>query len=199
MDTGESKLKKTLYLMRHGQTLFNVRKKIQGFCDAPLTELGIQQANIASSYFKDNGIVFTKAYSSTSERACDTLEWITNMDYTRLKGLKEWNFGTFEGESEDLNPPLPYGDFFAGFGGEREMDFRTRLVETMESIMSQENHDVVLAVSHGAACAQFARNWEATSQIGPISGLKNCCILKFEYENSAFTLVDFINHDFANA
>ncbi|MBC1475410.1 histidine phosphatase family protein [Listeria grandensis] len=192
-------MKKTLYLMRHGQTLFNVRKKIQGFCDAPLTELGIQQANIASSYFKDNGIVFTKAYSSTSERACDTLEWITNMDYTRLKGLKEWNFGTFEGESEDLNPPLPYGDFFAGFGGEREMDFRTRLVETMESIMSQENHDVVLAVSHGAACAQFARNWEATSQIGPISGLKNCCILKFEYENSAFTLVDFINHDFANA
>lgn len=196
---GESKLKKTLYLMRHGQTLFNVRKKIQGFCDAPLTELGIQQANIASSYFKDNGIVFTKAYSSTSERACDTLERITNMDYTRLKGLKEWNFGTFEGESEDLNPPLPYGDFFAGFGGEREMDFRARLVETMESIMSQENHDVVLAVSHGAACAQFARNWEATSQIGPISGLKNCCILKFEYENSAFTLVDFINHDFANA
>ncbi|MBC6316513.1 histidine phosphatase family protein [Listeria grandensis] len=192
-------MKKTLYLMRHGQTLFNVRKKIQGFCDAPLTELGIQQANIASSYFKDNGIVFTKAYSSTSERACDTLERITNMDYTRLKGLKEWNFGTFEGESEDLNPPLPYGDFFAGFGGEREMDFRARLVETMESIMSQENHDVVLAVSHGAACAQFARNWEATSQIGPISGLKNCCILKFEYENSAFTLVDFINHDFANA
>ncbi|WP_036066302.1 histidine phosphatase family protein [Listeria grandensis] len=192
-------MKKTLYLMRHGQTLFNVRKKIQGFCDAPLTELGIQQANIASSYFKDNGIVFTKAYSSTSERACDTLERITNMDYTRLKGLKEWNFGTFEGESEDLNPPLPYGDFFAGFGGEREMDFRARLVETMESIMSQENHDVVLAISHGAACAQFARNWEATSQIGPISGLKNCCILKFEYENSAFTLVDFINHDFANA
>ncbi|MBC1936720.1 histidine phosphatase family protein [Listeria grandensis] len=192
-------MKKTLYLMRHGQTLFNVRKKIQGFCDAPLTELGIQQANIASSYFKVNGIVFTKAYSSTSERACDTLERITNMDYTRLKGLKEWNFGTFEGESEDLNPPLPYGDFFAGFGGEREMDFRARLVETMESIMSQENHDVVLAVSHGAACAQFARNWEATSQIGPISGLKNCCILKFEYEKSAFTLVDFINHDFANA
>ena len=26
------------------------------------------------------------------------------MPYTRLKGLKEMNFGTFEGESEDLNP-----------------------------------------------------------------------------------------------
>ncbi|EUJ26899.1 histidine phosphatase family protein [Listeria cornellensis] len=192
-------MKKTLYLMRHGQTLFNVRKKIQGFCDAPLTELGIYQAKVAGDYFKKEGITCGAAYSSTSERACDTLELITDMPYTRLKGLKEWNFGTFEGESEDLNPPLPYGNFFAGFGGEREMDFRARLVETMESIMNQEDHDVVLAVSHGAACAQFARNWEANSKIGPITGLKNCCILKFEYENSNFTLVDFMNHDFANA
>ncbi len=49
-------MKKTLYLMRHGQTLFNARKKIQGWCDAPLTELGIKQAKIAGKYFKDNKI-----------------------------------------------------------------------------------------------------------------------------------------------
>ena len=30
--------------MRHGQTLFNVRRRIQGWCDSPLTELGKQQA-----------------------------------------------------------------------------------------------------------------------------------------------------------
>ena len=35
---------KHLYMMRHGQTLFNVRKRIQGSCDSPLTELGIKQA-----------------------------------------------------------------------------------------------------------------------------------------------------------
>ena len=40
-------MKKTLYLMRHGQTLFNVQHKIQGWCDAPLTELGMRvQVNI---------------------------------------------------------------------------------------------------------------------------------------------------------
>ena len=33
---------KILYLMRHGQTLFNVRRKIQGVCDAPLTPLGVE-------------------------------------------------------------------------------------------------------------------------------------------------------------
>lgn len=189
-------MKKTLYLMRHGQTLFNQRKKIQGFCDAPLTELGVKQAKIAGSYFKEHKISFDQAYSSTSERASDTLELITDKNYTRLKGLKEWNFGTFEGESEDLNPPLPYGDFFAAYGGEREIDFRNRLIETMENMMNQDNHEIVLAVSHGAACAQFARYWEKKSEIGKITGLKNCCILKFEYENGKFTLVNFINHDF---
>ena len=92
-------MKKTLYLMRHGQTLFNARKKIQGWCDAPLTELGIKQAKIAGKYFKDNNIVFDHAYSSTSERACDTLELVCDLPYHRVKGLKEWNFGIYEGDT----------------------------------------------------------------------------------------------------
>lgn len=78
-----------------------------------MTELGIKQAKIAGKYFKDNNIVFDHAYSSTSERACDTLELVCDLPYHRVKGLKEWNFGIYEGESEDLNPPLPYGDFLS--------------------------------------------------------------------------------------
>ena len=35
-------MKKTFYLMRHGQTLFNLRRKIQGACDSPLTKRGIE-------------------------------------------------------------------------------------------------------------------------------------------------------------
>ena len=34
---------KKLYLMRHGQTLFNQMHKIQGWCDSPLTEAGIKR------------------------------------------------------------------------------------------------------------------------------------------------------------
>ena len=104
--------------MRHGQTLFNVGKKIQGFCDSPLTDLGIEQAKKASEYFKD--IELTHAYSSTSERCCDTLEIVTEnrMPYVRLKGLKEMNFGIYEGESEDLNPDREtFETFFVKYGG----------------------------------------------------------------------------------
>ena len=123
---------KTLYLMRHGQTLFNLRHKVQDWCDAPLTDFGIYQAKVAGKYFKDAGITFDDAYSSTQERACDTLELVTDgkLPYKRVKGLKEWNFGTFEGESEDLNPPLPYGDFFVTYGGESQDQVQERMAST---------------------------------------------------------------------
>ncbi len=46
-------MKKIFYIMRHGQTLFNLRRKIQGACDSPLTELGVKQAQAAAEYFKN--------------------------------------------------------------------------------------------------------------------------------------------------
>lgn len=184
---------KTLYLMRHGQTLFNVRRKVQGVCDSPLTELGIEQAKKAAQYFKDHGITFDHAYSSTSERACDTLELVTDMEYKRVKGLKEWNFGVFEGESEDLNPKLPYGDFFKAFGGEGELEMRERVNRALTEIMEREDHQVVLAVSHGAACRQFMRYWEHVNPMQPNGRLGNCCILRFRYENGQFELQEIVN------
>ena len=125
-------MKKTFYLMRHGQTLFNLRRKIQGACDSPLTELGIKQAQGVGEYFKDIDLDY--AYSSTSERSSDTLVYIIGKDtpYTRLKGLKEMNFGTFEGESEDLNPKdrEVFGTFFLSYGGESRAQVSERMVRT---------------------------------------------------------------------
>lgn len=188
-------MKKTLYLMRHGETLFNKQKKIQGWCDAPLTELGIKQAEIASEYFVENNVVLDHAYSSTSERACDTLEIVTRykMPYTRLKGLKEWNFGAFEGKDEYLNPKLPYGDFFKAWGGEGEMELRERVSKTIKEIMDKDDHNVVLAVSHGASCAQFYREWEKYAKIEKTERFYPCVILKYEYEDGIFTLLEINN------
>lgn len=188
---------KTFYIMRHGQTLFNVRRKIQGACDSPLTELGIKQAEKAREYFKD--IKLTDAYSSTSERCCDTLEIVTEnkMPYKRLKGLKEMNFGTYEGESEDLNPPHHLKeDYFKNFGGESRDDVKERLKETCINIMEQAGHNSVLAVSHAGACLHFLRNWATEEEIQTLRDngvtFSNCCIFKYEYANKTFKLVDVI-------
>ena len=187
---------KTLYLMRHGQTLFNSRRKIQGACDSPLTNTGIKQAQFACEYFKKNNIIFDQAYSSTQERASDTLELVTDMPYTRLKGLKEWNFGTFEGESEDLNPPIDpkrktYGDFFLQYNGESDIQVAERMNNCLTNLMEKDDHRNVLAVSHGGACYAFLRKWEDT-----IVRISNCAILKFEYKNREFKFIEAINHDF---
>lgn len=191
---------KTLYLMRHGQTLFNKRHRIQGWCDAPLTDLGVYQAQVAGQYFKNAGVVFDAAYSSTSERACDTLEIVTNcsLPYQRVKGIKEWNFGTFEGESEDLNPPLPYKDFFVTYGGESQEQVQARMAATILQLMQETDGQSVLMVSHGAAMANFARAWEDNWRLDNLGHMTNCGILKFTFEYDQFYLEEVIGHDFSS-
>ena len=187
-------MKKDLYLMRHGQTLFNVRRRIQGWCDSPLTELGKQQALKAKEYLKD--ISFDHYYSSTSERCCDTIELIIgNHYYKRLKGLKERNFGLFEGESEDLNPKFDdfgYDDLFPHYGGERKEDVQKRLKETLTDVMDKEDHQTVLALSHAGACMCFLSTVIDPEEVLKRGGLTNCCILHFTFENDTFKFVEII-------
>ncbi|MDD6513093.1 histidine phosphatase family protein [Sharpea azabuensis] len=194
-------MKKTLYLMRHGQTLFNVEHKIQGWCDSPLTEQGIKQAEIAARYFDDNKITFDHCYASTSERACDTLEIVTHhkYPYTRVKGLKEWNFGRFEAMDEFLNPQLPhgYGDFFVQYGGESQQQVTERMVKTLTEIMEKEDHHDVLALSHGGACFFFVRAFDDYNAVIDYSRVGNCTIFKLVYEDGIFSCVDIIQSDFS--
>ena len=176
---------KTLYLMRHGQTLFNLRHKVQGWCDAPLTDFGIYQAKVAGQYFKDAGIIFDDAYSSTQERACDTLELVTDgkLPYKRVKGLKEWNFGTFEGESEDL---------FVPYGGEGVYQVGERVLVTLTEVMEQADAEPVLAVSHGGAMWAFYLKIAAQA-LDPKVRFGNCAICHYHYEQGYFKLVEVID------
>ncbi|MBO2728604.1 histidine phosphatase family protein [Lactiplantibacillus plantarum] len=190
---------KTLYMMRHGETLFNRLKKIQGACDSPLTPKGIADAQRVGAYFQAQGITFDHAYSSTQERASDTLELVTKQPYERLKGIKEWNFGVFEGESEVLNPkPDPvrrsHGDFFCQYGGESDLQVQERVVKTLTAVMARPNHQQVLAVSHGGASFMFLRQWLSMDEIeqqGIV--LHNCAVIKYQYDAGRFTFEKIIN------
>ncbi len=180
---------KKLYLMRHGQTLFNEQNKIQGWCDSPLTELGIKQAKAARRYFVENNIRFDHAYCSTAERCSDTLEIITSQPYQRLKGLKEMFYGQLEGESERLscNDPKECETYYLQFGGESSNTVRDRMMNTLTGIMEQSGHESVLAVSHGGACFNFLRAvQDPTEELK--KGLGNCCIFVYSYDSGCFAL-----------
>lgn len=190
----------TIYLMRHGETLFNRLHKKQGWCDSPLTQLGIQQALVAKEYFKNNEITFDEAFCSTAERASDTLEIITTQPYTRLKGLKEWNFGRYEGQDEFLNPPQPYGDFFKTFEGEGETEVQERFNAAMLKIAKETTGQQILVVAHAAAIRAFMRLWEHTTEIPSLKRLTNCGILRFDFdsEQEQFHLQEVVEHDFSD-
>ena len=172
---------KDLYLMRHGQTFFNQEGLVQGACDSPLTELGQEQARQAGAYLKEQGIHFGQLYSSTQERASDTLELVSGRtDYTRLKGIKEWNFGLFEAQPECLQPKFRPGatsfeDLFVPYGGEGVDQVGERVLVTLTEVMEQADAEQVLAVSHGGAMWAFYLKIAAQA-LDPKVRFGNCAI-----------------------
>ena len=189
---------KTLYLMRHGETLFNRLQLIQGWCDSPLTELGRSQAEQARAYFEQNGIHFDYLYSSTSERACETLELVSKRsDYKRLKGLKEFNFGRMEGKPEYLHPnrrseQKGHGDFYLQYDGESDSQLEERVKQTIDTLVEEaEEGATILAVSHAGAIMSFFRQFEAA--VLPDSPISNCNIFKYEIKEGHFALAELID------
>lgn len=63
-----------LYLVRHGQTEWNIQKRMQGWEDSALTEKGVNNAIALRK--KLEGVEFTAAYTSTSERTIETARLI---------------------------------------------------------------------------------------------------------------------------
>ena len=189
---------KDLYLMRHGQTFFNQEGLVQGTCDSPLTELGQDQARQAGAYLKERGIRFGQLYSSTQERASDTLELVSGRtDYTRLKGIKEWNFGLFEAQPERLQPKFRPGatsfeDLFVPYGGEGVDQVGERMLVTLTEVMEQAGAEPVLAVSHGGAMWAFYLKIAAQA-LDPKVRFGNCVICHYHYENDQFLLRQVID------
>ena len=140
------------YFVRHGKTLFNRKGRMQGWCDSPLLEEGIQQAeNVASAL---RNVPFNRAYSSTSERAWDTAKEICKYHDIPLiltKGLKEFSFGSLDGARKEEVLDSPFFDDWSSKGGETNEGFAKRVRSTMQNIVNESHDgDTILLVSHGA-------------------------------------------------
>lgn len=146
------------YYVRHGETLFNVCNRMQGWCDSPLTELGIQNAKEAKKILEK--VPFNAAYVSTSERCRDTCSIIVEgreIPVYESKGLKEVNFGTWEGVKVDrhldeINRRRGNGIHWDDCGGDSNETFGKRVREVYNKIYEECNDGAqILIVSHGAA------------------------------------------------
>lgn len=185
---------RTLYLVRHGRTLFNEKRIIQGWSDSPLTAEGEQQAARLGRYFDHEGIAFDHVYTSTAARTHATTELITSVPFTRDPGLREWFFGAFEGERISLMPARPWGDFYLQFGGESQDQVRSRVCAALDAIMRRPGHERVLAVSHGSACREFMERWQASAAGTYRDVPGNCSVMRYAFDpaTGVFSLEDVL-------
>lgn len=180
---------KKLYLLRHGQTEFNVKKLVQGRCDSPLTDLGRKQAGIAAAWLKGHDVVPDKVVSSPLGRAMDTAQLVAtellgpDAAVEPCEGIIERCYGTFEEGPHDALPTDVWdpGEDLVPFGGEGSRALQERMVDTLTNIMGSEGIETFLAVSHGSASRQFIRA-AAPEGFKLPAKLPNCAIMIFDFD-----------------
>lgn len=95
-------MKTELYLVRHGETEWNVLGKFQGSSNIDLSDAGRKQAEFLSKRFHNN---FDCIYTSPLNRAVETAEIICKRNPSKKpvisEGLTEVNFGEWEGYTMD--------------------------------------------------------------------------------------------------
>ncbi len=147
------------YLIRHGETEWNHSKKIQGWKDVDLNDLGLFQAEMLAKYYQHTHVDFI--YASDLKRAYKTahiFSEITHKDIIKEPLLREIDFGAWEGYTwkEIL---VQYKDFFdqggindfdsAIHGGESLLSFKKRAYSHFLSLVSQHKDQDVFIFTHG--------------------------------------------------
>ncbi|MDP5274329.1 histidine phosphatase family protein [Chengkuizengella axinellae] len=149
----------TLYITRHGQTEWNLEKRMQGHKDSPLTPLGIQQAQWLGQSLSDTDI--DVIYASSSGRTRKTAELVKNkrdIEIIPSDILREINMGLWEGQIiSDLEQKYPeqHNAFwktphlYESFEGESFHDLHDRVIPYLKDILSKHRGQTILIVTHG--------------------------------------------------
>ena len=147
-----------IYIVRHGQTEQNLKKKLQGRSNHPLTDLGREQASAVGDAFCDAGIVFDKVYTSPLDRAIETAKLVAgDVPIECEDALIEMDYGPYEGT--DLhNLPPEVEEFFQDFahnpapeGMEQLSSVVARAGEFLERLKAEAVHRDILLSTHAIA------------------------------------------------
>lgn len=193
-----------LYLVRHGETPWNIERRMQGQSDIPLNEFGCLLATKTGIGMKD--LSFDRVYASPLIRAYHTAELILAENENSHQQeiyvddrIKEIGFGVYEGlccSKEGWNMP---DDNFLNFfencdqyktpvGGEGFEDVMVRVSAFFEMLFADESllNQTILIVSHGAAIRGMI-NYITKNPIREYwkGGVhKNCGVTIIEYDGN---------------
>ncbi len=195
-----------LYIIRHGETEWNVLKRFQGRSDIPLNDEGRRLARITAEALRE--VPFSRIYTSPLKRAYETAMIIkTDRDIPVIEEPRiiEIGFGEYEGlccGKEHYNIPDP--DFMNFFekpeaykpprGAEGIDELKARTADFLQEIVYNKDmeNDTVLVSTHGAALRGLLSN---ITQVGIEdfwgSGVhKNCAVTIVDVKNGQMVITE---------
>lgn len=189
-----------IYLLRHGETTWNIERRYQGALDSPLSAEGRDQSLRLREALRS--VPVRAVYSSPLERALTTAEVIAQgfaLPVIAVPDLAEIRVGEWEGllvgEIEARYPEAAHHWYNTPHlaripGGETIEELRARAVRATETIRRRHNGEHVMVVAHGgvnktilltALGAPLENYWRIRQH--------NACINLLEYEGDRVRVV----------
>jgi len=166
-----------IWFIRHGETPWNIERRIQGWQDIALNATGVAQAKKLADRLRVEAVQapFDALYSSDLVRTCDTARPIAEQLHLSIRPeprIRERCYGVLEGsrldEAERMFPeattvwrrrdpaePL--------IGGESLQQFRKRIVAAVHDIATYHADSRILAVTHGGVLDVI---WREANKVG---------------------------------
>ena len=189
-----------IFLVRHGETVWNTRKLIQGQLDSPLTDNGIHQSNLLSKRMKK--INPDIIYTSDLKRAIDTANIINqhiDKDIVEISGIRERHWGVFQGASwpkiksffpnqykyyrnDSRNYVIPNGESY------KQVTKRT--IESLVDIIENHKNQKIVIVTHGGVISPLIRDLlNIPYEMYRKFVISNTSITKLIYNDFGFSIV----------
>ena len=147
-----------VYLVRHGQTAWNVGEIFRGRADIPLDEIGKREVHLAGEALKNESL--HAVYSSPLSRSMETAENIAKfhtLSVTPLDAIIDISYGEWEGsgnqEIQNTYPELyalwlnePHKVQFPG--GESLDEVRSRAIGALDKLIAKHKDENFVLVAH---------------------------------------------------
>jgi len=196
---------RTIFLLRHGQTDFNVRGIVQGSgVDSSLNDTGRRQA---AQFFAAYGHVpFHKVYTSALRRTRESVQHFLDLGlpYEAYAGLNEISWGVREGTRITMAEDAEYRQVLAGWvagntharltGGESPEEVAARQRPFIELLKARDDEETVLICMHGRAMRVMLCQL-LNYPLSCMEGFEhsNLCLYKLEFTGTVFTIKNFLD------
>ena len=182
-----------LYLVRHGKTVLNENKLIQGRGDYPLSSLGIEEVKKIAKGFSKEQLKFDIIYSSPLSRAYDTAlifkeELGFKGDIIVKNELIEREFGLAEKEpiTDAIFDKVENDDIE---GLEKSDNLKKRIYNVLYEIAKNSQNKTVIVFCHAQLIKAFLLLF--TDKIRYRDHIRNASITTFTFENDRFNLIAY--------